>query len=534
MSQEEMVSSFSDDPDSLENSLKIADLCQLELDSQDWHLPEYPVPLGRRHDEELRDLAFKGLAKRFQGFDSEAMQPYLDRLEHELESIRQSGFAAWFLFIADIVDLARQSNISLGPGRSFYPASLVSFCSSLASSSLGISEIDPLCHGLIFERFINVVRKNILPLFFIDVARSQRKKFIRLIAARYGKDRIGSISLTGCMEGKRLICDVGRVLNVSNEKISGILRVISKNQLMRWDLISQCEDNEQGQSIVERDAEIGQLLHVAKTLENLPVEVRSRAPEILITPGKLVDYCPVSKAGGMLSANIRSGYLSQMGLVSLSVYGLKDIDLIARISRNKGIDITSIPHDDEKTFRHITSGNTKGISELASPGMRKFLRQLRPSCLSDIAAALSLHRPPPIESGMAEQFIRMKHGIGSPTDFEVLMPDDLGETYGVIIYHEQIIEIAHRLAGYSYLRGEALRVVLVREKPELVEEERKMYLDCSQKNGIDQEFADEAFNAMVLSAPRAFTKSHVVALALLSYRVAWLKVHFPEEFKVGR
>jgi DNA polymerase-3 subunit alpha len=322
----------------------------------------------------------------------------------------------------------------------------------------------------------------------------------------------------------------GRILNIADDKVERFVRLCPEYSFFKCGFISSCTRDEKIRTATEEDQELDQLFQVSKILDGLPCMASSLPYEIVVTPSPASDFFPIKRKGGLGIIQYNFGCVQQAGIPTFPLSGWKDLDVIERLVRSKRIDISRIPENDEATFNLIASGDTRGIFQLDSPGMRKLLQRVQPAKLTDIAATTALHRPGPIESGMMEKFIHRKHGLEAESDIEGELAEILGETYGVIVYGEQIMEIAHRLAGYTYQEADSFRRNLQKGIPEQQKAERPAFLEAAKGNGADQQLAESIHDVMAASAEYTFIKSHAIAQTMLSYRAAYLKAHFPEEF----
>lgn len=518
MSPEEIGAAFADDPASLVQTGKIAALCQLELESASETYAIPPSKSGNDPDEELRQVAMAGLELK-----TVITETYRQRLEHELTVIREKGFSPWFLLAADVMTMARNAGIQLGAGRGACPSSLVSY-------SLGLSELNPIEHKLIFERFLNTAR-NSFPDIFIDIPNNRHSELIKLIVARYGHDKVAMLARYRCLGGKSLIRRLGIYLGIEEEKIRGLIRLRPEYSFVNWIFVSDLLEAKEAREMIAADEKLTRLMEMAKCLNALPCRASSLKNEILITSSPPEEYLPVRKTGRLPCTHYYVGMVRSVGLTTLPIQGFDSLSVIDRLSRQKNINLQQLTVGDEATWQLIVSGDTKGVFELGSPGIRKILRRAQPASLAELAAIVSLHRPGPIEDGLLEAYIQAKGGKAREVALAEPLRDILGETRGIIVYQEQIIEIVHRLAGYAYGDADEFRRQMLRRITELNDKLRGDFLTAAEQYGTPRGIAETCFELMIDSSPNTFLKSHAISWALNSYRAAYLKAHFPEEFE---
>lgn len=520
MSPEEITAAFIDDPASVEQSSKIADLCQFEFEKSIEFPPCVSSPAGQNYDEQLRVQAFAGLNAI--NLDPADYQQYCDRLDKELSAIRAVGLSQWFLFVDEIVTIARQSHISIGPARGTCPASLTIHC-------LGVSELDPIKHGLIFERFLNEERFY-FPDFFIEVPSNRQAELLDRIAACYGRDRVALLTFYHCLEGRSLVRHLGKSLDIDAEKVNHLINRCPEYSGAKFLFIDALCKEDRIQSIISENRELEQLLVTAQKLSDLPYRASSLNHELLVTQRPTSEYFPVSKKAHIARVQSTFGTTTHLGLKTMTIDGLKGLEKISSLCQLNRIDISNIPLNDPTTWRLISAGNTKGIFELGSLGMQKLLRKIQPEEIAHITAAIALNRPGPLQDGLVANYIKGRHGKAELKGIPAPIADILKETYGVIVYQEQIMEIAHRLAGYSYSEADTLRRLLARQFQESNEEQLNEFLSRADKIGTTREIAEEVFNMINSAVQSTFLKSHAASYALISYRMAYLKAHYPNVF----
>lgn len=518
MSPEEISAAFVDDPESISQSSKIADLCQLEMETTSEIHAIPAVRSGNDPDDELHKQAMAGLERK-----TAATEIYRKRLDYELAFIRQEGFSPWFLLAADVAAMARDAGIQLGAGMGANPSSLVSYV-------LGLSELDPIEYGLIFERFLNPNRY-FLPDIFVSVPQNRHAELIQLIVGYYGRDKVAMPADYNRLGGRGFVKKLGSYLRIEDEKISRLIRLCPECSAMNWGFVHDLLEGKEAQKMIAADEELARLMETAKRLNDLPCRVSLLKNEVLITSDPLEEYLPVSQTRSISRTHYYYGMVRTVGLPTLSVQGFDSLTVIDRLARQKNINLPDIPLDDVATWQLIASGDTKGVFELGSSGIRKILCRAQPTSLAELAATVSLHRPGPIGKGMLDEFIRAKHGGCTKSVVPEKLAEILAETRGIIVYQEQIMEIIHRLAGYLYSDADEFRRKIGRQDAELNAGLRREFLVAAERSGTQRGIADNCFELMIDSAPHTFNKSHALSCALNSYRAAYLKAHFPHEFK---
>jgi DNA polymerase-3 subunit alpha len=528
---DEMKSLFEDLPEAIASTIEIAQSCNLELSHVETGntpllLPHYPLPEGYERPEKfIEDLARKGITKRY-----ERVTPAVEeRLDYELKTIEKMGYAEYFLIIKDLVDTARERNIPVGPGRG-------SAVGSLALYALGINDIDPLEYGLIFERFLNPERIT-PPDVDIDFGDERRDEIIQYAIERYGKDSVSQIITFGTMMAKAAIRDVGRVLKVPYGEVDRIAKLIPFGpNITLDDSISHIDELRE---LIESNEKYKELIEIARRLEGSSRHASTHAAGVVIAPGKLSDYCPLFKStNDEISTQFSVKSIEAIGLLKMDLLGLKTLTVIDNTIKtvkqhsatSRQLNVDSFQRNDPKTFDLISNGDTLGIFQLESSGMRDILKKYEPRTMEDLIAVLSLYRPGPLKGLNVTEFIERKHGRKSiQYDHKVLEPI-LKDTYGVILYQEQVIEIASTVAGYSLGQADILRRAMGKKEPVVMEEERKNFVDGAAKNGFSESTANRLFDQMVPFAGYGFNKSHSAGYAMISYQTAYLKTHYPLEF----
>ena len=531
----EMSEVFSDLPEALQNSVEIAKRCNLELRLGESFLPRFPLPAGASLGAYLTAKSEKGLVQHFervQVSDEEKKQSYYNRLRTEIDVINKMGFSGYFLIVSDFIQWAKDQGIPVGPGRGSGAGSLVAFV-------LGITELDPLEHDLLFERFLNPERIS-MPDFDIDFCMERRDEVIHYVANRYGRDCVAQIITYGTMAARAVVRDVGRVLSYPYGYVDKIAKLIPFE--LGITLEKALVEEEQLLERYEKEEEIKNLIDLAAKLEGLTRNAGKHAGGVVIAPTVLTDFVPLYCEAGDIQTvtQFDKDDVEAVGLVKFDFLGLRTLTIIdwAVQAINKGrraqgeplLDIARLHLGDKKTFDLLKSCETTAIFQLESRGMRDLIRRIQPDSFEDITALVALFRPGPLQSGMVDDFIDRKHGRAKVfyphKDLETI----LKHTYGVILYQEQVMQIAQVLAGYTLGGADLLRRAMGKKKPEEMAKQRAIFNEGDIKGGIDGHLANQIFDLMEKFAGYGFNKSHSAAYALLAYQTAWLKAHYPAEF----
>ncbi|MEW5756580.1 MAG: DNA polymerase III subunit alpha [Pseudomonadota bacterium] len=539
-SPQEMADLFADIPEALENSVEIAKRCNVELKLGTYYLPDFPIPAGMTEAEYFRKVSKEGLEKRLDFlFDrnapdfAEKRKPYDERLSIELEVIINMGFPGYFLIVADFIQWAKNNGVPVGPGRGSGAGSLVAY-------ALTITDLDPLEYDLLFERFLNPERVS-MPDFDIDFCMEGRDRVIDYVAQRYGREKVSQIITYGSMAAKAVVRDVGRVMGHPYGFVDRIAKLIPFEVGMT--LTKAMEQEEQLRDLYEKDEEVRDLLDMALSLEGLARNAGKHAGGVVIAPSQLTDFTPLycEQGGGGLVTQLDKDDVEQAGLVKFDFLGLRTLTIIDWALKNierafgERVDIERIPLEDPATFKLLKNCETTAVFQLESRGMKDLIRRLQPDCFEDIIALVALFRPGPLQSGMVDNFINRKHGRE-----KVSYPDAqyqhaslkpiLEPTYGIILYQEQVMQIAQVLSGYTLGGADMLRRAMGKKKPEEMAKQREGFAAGAQQNGIDPDLAAKIFDLVEKFAGYGFNKSHSAAYALVSFQTAWLKAHYPSAF----
>ena len=523
-SPEEMERDFSYCPQALENTSLIAERCQVNLELGKVNLPDFPVPPGFDAPGYLRNLCLEGLVKRYGDPPPERARK---QLEYELKVIEEMGYSTYFLIVWDFVNFARRKGIMVGPGRGSAAGSIVSY-------ALGITSIDPLQYGLLFERFLNPERVS-MPDIDIDFCFERRGEVIEYVAEKYGKTNVAQIITFGRMMARQAVRDVGRALGWSYGEVDKIAKLIPGGPGVT--LKKALESNSQLRDLAKQNKELQRLLEIASRIEGMCRHASVHAAGVVISNQPLTNYVPLQKMSeGEVVTQLEMDALQELGLLKMDFLGLRTLTVIEKAlqiiknTHHEEIDLDKIPLNDEETFSLLSRGETTGVFQLESGGMKELLKRLNPSNIEDLTAILALYRPGPLGSGMIEDFINRKHGkIKIEYPHPALEPI-LRETYGVIVYQEQVMRIAAELAGFTLGEADILRRAMGKKQPEVMKEQRTKFVEGALKRGCNKEKAEEIFDLIEYFAGYGFNKSHSAAYALISYQTAYLKAHYPTEY----
>ncbi len=530
----EMAEHFRDLPEAITNSLVIADRVDLQLRFGQYAFPVFTTPDGESLEGYLQRQARAGLERRLaqigsrRGLAPDALRPvYLPRLEFELATISTMGFAGYFLIVADFINEAKRRGIPVGPGRGSAAGSLVAY-------ALGITDLDPIEHKLLFERFLNPERVS-MPDIDVDFCMDRRDEVIEYVCQKYGRDRVAQIITFGSLQAKAAIRDVGRVLDLPYGDVDRIAKLVPN--VLNITLDEALQQEPRLRELAAKDPVVGKLITHARALEGLFRHASVHAAGIVIGDRPLVEHLPLYKGTkGEIVTQFAMKDVEKIGLVKFDFLGLKTLTMLDRAvrlvkeSRGETIDLSAIPLDDPETYALLARGETTGVFQLESSGIRELTVKLKPERFDDIVALLSLYRPGPLESGMVDDFIRRRHGRTQVTyDLPQLEPI-LKDTYGVIVYQEQVMQIAQAVASYSLGEADLLRRAMGKKKPEEMAAQRSRFVAGAVKNGVPAEKATFIFDLMEKFAGYGFNRAHSAAYALITYQTAYLKAHYRPEF----
>ena len=519
--QDDMYKLFKDYPDALENTRKIADSIELELPMGDYHLPTFPIPQdapSQNPDQYLRHICETGVSSLYGGITSELQE----RLNHELDVIQKMGFAGYFLITMDFVKYAKDNDIPVGPGRGSAAGSLVSY-------ALDITTIDPMKHDLLFERFLNPERIS-LPDIDIDFCIERRGEVINYIKQQYGDNSVTQIITFGKMKARQAVRDVGRVLGFSFGDVDKVAKMIPVGPFVTLQqALKQNPDLREA-----ADGKYKELIEHALTLEGMNRHASTHAAGVVVTPGDLTDYTPLFKSNtGDITSQYDMKGLEELGLLKMDFLGLRNLTVIdhtLKLLEEHGdkIDIAKIDMQDPKVYKLFAKGMTIGVFQFESSGMREFLKKLKPTQIEDLIAMNALYRPGPMEN--IDNFIKRKHGKKKITYIHPALEHILEETYGIIVYQEQVMQIAHEIAQFSLAEADIMRRAMGKKIKKLMDEMKVKFIEGSVTNDIGRRTAEDIYALIEKFAKYGFNKSHSTAYAYVAYQTAWLKTHYPAEF----
>ncbi len=521
-SAEEMRKVFAELPDAYANTMAVAERCELELTFDRFHLPRYEVPPGHTLDSYLRELAEAGLRLRY----PDPTPDVLERLAYELAVIREMQFSGYFLVVWDFIKYAKDRQIAVGPGRGSAAASLVAYC-------LGITTVDPLRYGLVFERFLNPGRKS-MPDMDIDFADDRRDEVIEYVVRKYGRDKVAQIITFNVLKAKAVIRDVGRVLGMPFGEVDRIAKFVPETLNITLD--DALRQSPALAEAVKTRPEVAELWQIAKRLEGLSRHAGKHAAGVVISDEPLIEHVPLYRdpKSEEVITQYPMGPIERLGLLKMDFLGLRTLTVIAnavqliRESRGAAVDPERIPLDDARTYQLLSEARTFGVFQLESTGMREALRQLRPERLEDVIAMVALYRPGPMQ--MIPDFTARRHGRVKSSYDHPLMEKHLQETYGIMVYQEQVLRIAADLAGFSMGEADDLRKAMGKKKPELMAEQRAKFLAGAKTRGVREKVAERIFELMEKFAGYGFNKAHATAYGIIAYQTAYLKANYPVEF----
>lgn len=533
-SPKEMMEIFKNIPEAISNTVKVADMCNVELEFGELHLPHFEVPEGKDSFEYLKKLCYGGLKKLYKSKWQE--KEIIKRLEYELCVIEQMGYVDYFLIVGDFIRYAKDNNIIVGPGRGSAAGSLVSYC-------LDITTIDPIKYNLLFERFLNPERVS-MPDIDIDFCYERRQEVIDYVVRKYGKDRVAQIITFGTMAARAVIRDVGRALDIPYGDVDKVAKMIPFQ--IGMNIEKALKLNPELRNFYDNDENIKELIDTAKLLEGMPRHASTHAAGVVISKEPITEYVPLQKNDESITTQFTMGLLEELGLLKMDFLGLRTltvirdaVDLIYE-NYNKKIDIDSLDMNDPNVYKLIGEGKTAGVFQLESAGMTQFMTELKPTSLEDVIAGISLYRPGPMDQ--IPRYIRNKNNPKEIKYHHPLLENILNVTYGCMVYQEQVMQIVRELAGYSMGRSDIVRRAMSKKNISVMKEERKNFIygikdddgnvivKGAVTNGIGEKEANIIFDEMMDFASYAFNKSHAAAYAVIAFQTAWLKHYYPIEF----
>ncbi len=522
-SADEMYQIFKDVPEALENTVKISEQCNVEIPLGSYHFPAYPLENNITADDYLQKICQIGLEAKYDSISSQIK----NRLDHELNIIKKMGYAGYFLITQDFVNYAKNNNIPVGPGRGSAAGSLVAY-------TTGITDVDPIQYNLLFERFLNPERVT-MPDIDIDFCIDGREKVIDYIKEKYGHDSVAQIITFGTMKAKSVLRDVGRVLGMSYGEVDRIAKLVPNELNITLDRALKL--NPELREISNHSPTHKNLIDYSQTLEGCHRHASTHAAGVVIAPGPLTDYVPLfqNSSTGDIATQVDMNGLEDLGLLKMDFLGLRNLTVINKAieliaaRHNKTIDINKINLKDQKVYDNIfSSANTTGVFQFESDGMKEYLTQLKSSCIEDLVAMNALYRPGPMAN--IPEFINRKHGISPIVYIDSQLEPILKETYGIIVYQEQVIQIASDIGGFSLAESDMMRRAMGKKKTKLMASYKIQFIEGAKQNNISEKVAIELFELLEKFADYGFNKSHSVAYAMIAYQTAWLKHYYPIEF----
>ena len=521
-SPEEMAKLFPEYPEAMENTMKIAERCNVEFTFGEHILPRFPLPEGLTDEAYLRRLCEEKIGGRYEPVTPEIRE----RMEYELGVIHQMGFDSYFLIVWDFINYARKQGIVVGPGRGSAAGSIVAYI-------LGITDIDPLKYSLLFERFLNPERVT-MPDIDVDFCYIRRKEVIDYVKRRYGDDHVAQIITFGTMAARGAVRDVARVLGLPYAEADKVAKLIPTELGITLD--KALKDSADFRNLYESDSGARRMIDFARKIEGLPRQSSTHAAGVVIARDPLTNYMPVQMSEGTLVTAFDKDLVEELGLLKMDFLGLRTLTVIADAIKNieevRGvkIDVHDIPSVDEATARMLCEGKTGAVFQMESAGMTQLVKDLAPECFEDLIPTVALYRPGPLGSGMVQDFIDGRKGKKKVTYLHPLLEPILKETFGVVLYQEQVMQIVQVLAGFSLGEADILRRAMGHKQPELLMQKKEAFLAGTRKNGINDELADRIFELLTHFANYGFNKSHSAAYALVAWQTAYLKAHYPAEF----
>lgn len=513
-SEEEMKQLFPQFPQAVENTQKIAERCNFDFEFGKTKLPYFEIDENISHFDYFRRLCYEGLEKRY----GNAPQEYKDRLEYELETVNKMGYTDYYLIVADFVSFAKNQGIPVGPGRGSGAGSIAAYC-------MGITDLDPMKYNLLFERFLNPERVS-MPDFDIDFCYERRQEVIDYVTKKYGADHVAQIVTFGTLQTRAAIRDVGRVMGMPYAAVDTVAKLVPNEFKITID--DAVKKSPKLRELMQQDPRVNELIETARRVEGMPRNTSTHAAGVVITHDPVSSYVPLATNDGLIVTQYIMTELEELGLLKMDFLGLRTLTVIDDASKAAGIDINNIPIDDPEVYKIFSRGQTEGVFQFESSGMKQMLMNLKPTKLEHLIAANSLYRPGPAKQ--IDTFVENSH---HPEKVHYALPQlkpILEDTFGCIVYQEQVMQILRSLAGYSYGRADVVRRAMSKKKKDVMEAERKNFLDGCAKNNIDINIADSIFDQISEFAKYAFNKSHAACYALVAYRTAYLKRYCPAQF----
>lgn len=514
-SEEEMLDMFSDCPEAISNTQIIAEKCNFDFEFGNTKLPYFATPNNMDHFEFFKMKCYDGMKKRY---GDNVPKEYIDRLEYELETVNKMGYTDYYLIVQDFVQFAKSKGIPVGPGRGSGAGSIAAYC-------IGITDLDPMKYDLIFERFLNPERVS-MPDFDIDFCYERRQEVIDYVTQKYGADHVAQIVTFGTLQTRAAIRDVGRAMGMPYASVDAVAKLIPNSFHITID--EAIEKSAELRKAMDANPEVNKLIETARKVEGMPRNTSTHAAGVVITHDTVSSYVPLATNDGLVVTQYIMTTLEELGLLKMDFLGLRTLTVIDDAAKAAGIDIEKIPIDDENVYKMYSRGQTEGVFQFESSGMKQMLTNLKPTSLEDLIAATSLYRPGP--ASQIDTFIANSKNQANIKYETPMLEPILKNTYGCIVYQEQVMQIFRDLAGYSYGRADVVRRAMSKKKHDVMEQERSTFIAGCAKNNIPESVANSIFNKMTDFASYAFNKSHAACYALVAYRCAYLKCYYPAEF----
>ena len=513
-SEAEMRSLFSDVPEAVDNTAVIAEKCCFDFEFGNTKLPYYETPNGMNHFEYFRKCCYDGLYKRYNSPPKE----YIDRLEYELSTVEKMGYTDYYLIVADFVSYAKGRNIPVGPGRGSGAGSIAAYC-------IGITDVDPMQYNLLFERFLNPERVS-MPDFDIDFCYERRQEVIDYVTEKYGSDHVAQIVTFGTLQTRAAIRDVGRTMGMPYASVDAVAKLVPNEFKITID--DAVKKSKELRDLMAENRQVNELIETARKIEGMPRNASTHAAGVVITHDPVSSYVPLATNDGLVVTQYIMTTLEELGLLKMDFLGLRTLTFIDDASKNVGINIDDIPIVDPEVYKIFARGQTEGIFQFESSGMKQMLMNLRPTKLEHLIAANSLYRPGPAKQ--IDTFVENSHNPEKVHYSTPLLKPILEDTFGCMVYQEQVMQILRSLADYSYGRADNVRRAMSKKKKDVMEAERVTFIEGCAKKGINERVADDIFNQIADFAKYAFNKSHAACYSLVAYRTAYLKRYYPAEF----
>ncbi len=514
-SEEEMRALFPDTPEAIDNTARISERCSFDFEFGNTKLPYYETPDNMEHFAYFKKLCEEGLKRRY---GENVPQSYIDRMSYELETVEKMGYTDYYLIVADFVSYAKSKGIPVGPGRGSGAGSICAYC-------MGITDLDPMKYNLLFERFLNPERVS-MPDFDIDFCYERRGEVIDYVTQKYGADHVAQIVTFGTLQTRAAIRDVGRAMGMSYASVDAVAKLVPNDFKITID--DAVRKSKELSALIEDNEQVRELIETARKVEGMPRNTSTHAAGVVITHDPVASYVPLATNDGVPVTQYIMTTLEELGLLKMDFLGLRTLTVIDDASKAAGIDIEKISITDPKVYKLFSRGQTEGIFQFESSGMKQMLMNLKPTALEDLIAATSLYRPGPAKQ--IDTFVENSHHPEKVRYITPQLKPILENTYGCMVYQEQVMQVFRQLAGYSYGRADIVRRAMSKKKLDVMEKERSTFIAGCEKNGITGSAADAIFEQMSDFAKYAFNKSHAACYALVAYRTAYLKTYYPAEF----